>query len=110
MKVLPTGTLDQSNFSRELLGRDHGNPGVSLIIVEAAPGQGPSLHRHDYAEVIVILEGRATFTDGTTPSEVGAGHVVIIPGGELHAFTNTGDGPLRQIDIHVADAFATDWL
>ena len=41
---------------------------------------------------------------------VGAGSVVIVAAGEPHGFTNTGDGPLRQIDIHVADAFSTDWL
>jgi quercetin dioxygenase-like cupin family protein len=110
MKVIPTATLDTTNFSHELLGRDHGDPGVSLILVEAAPGQGPSLHQHPYAEIIVILEGEGTFTDGTTSETVGAGHVLIIPADEPHAFTNTGDGPLRQIDIHVADAFITDRL
>jgi hypothetical protein len=27
-----------------------------------------------------------------------------------HAFVNTGDGPLRQVDIHVSPHFATEWL
>jgi mannose-6-phosphate isomerase-like protein (cupin superfamily) len=76
----------------------------------AAPGRGPSLHTHDYAEVIVVLEGLATFTDGTASHEVSAGHVVLIPAGQPHGFTNTGDGPLRQIDIHVANTFSTDWV
>jgi mannose-6-phosphate isomerase-like protein (cupin superfamily) len=110
MEIIETSTLGEGNFSRELLGRDHGDPGVSLILVDAAPGRGPSLHTHPYAEVMVVLEGRATFTDGTTSREVTAGHVVVIPAGEPHAFENTGDGPLRQIDIHVADGFTTDWL
>ena len=59
---------------------------------------------------MIVQEGTATFTDGQTEREVGAGHVVIIPAGEPHAFKNTGDGRLKQIDIHVADAFGTEWL
>ena len=110
MKIVPTAALDPGNFSVELQGKDHGSPGLSLILVNAAPGRGPSLHKHDYAEVMIVQEGRATFTDGETSHEVGAGNIVIIPAGEPHAFENTGDGPLRQIDIHVADAFATQWL
>lgn len=110
VKIVPTSSLDTSNFSLELQGKDYGNPGVSLILVDAAPGRGPSLHTHDYAEVIVIQEGTATFTDGVTETEVGAGNIVIVGAGEPHAFTNTGDGPLRQLDIHVGDAFSTDWL
>jgi mannose-6-phosphate isomerase-like protein (cupin superfamily) len=59
---------------------------------------------------MIVLEGSATFTDGVETREVGAGNVVVIPAGEPHAFTNSGEGPLKQIDIHVADAFATEWL
>ena len=110
MEVIPTAALERSNFSLELQGKDHGDPGASLILVDAAPGRGPSLHTHAYAEIMVILEGTATFTDGAGSREVGAGHVVIVPAGEPHGFTNTGAGPLRQTDIHVADAFATEWL
>ena len=29
---------------------------------------------------------------------------------KAHAFTNSGLGRLRQIDIHLAPAFATEWL
>jgi mannose-6-phosphate isomerase-like protein (cupin superfamily) len=110
IEVIPTSALETGNFSVELEGKNHANPGISLILVDAAPGRGPSLHVHAYAEVMIVQEGTGTFTDGVSAHEVTAGHVVIVPAGRPHAFTNTGDGPLRQIDIHVADAFATDWL
>jgi mannose-6-phosphate isomerase-like protein (cupin superfamily) len=110
IEIVPTASLDVSNFSVELQGKDHGNPGLSLILVEAGPGRGPSLHVHDYAEVMIVLEGTATFSDGVESREVGAGNVVIIPAEQPHAFENTGDGTLKQIDIHAADAFATRWL
>jgi len=110
MEVIPVTALDPGNFSAELQGRDHGGPGLSLILVDAAPGDGPALHTHPYAEIMIVQEGTATFSDGTSSRVVGPGHVVIIPAGEPHAFANTGDGRLRQVDIHVSDAFVTDWL
>src|SRR3954451_7752094 len=110
MKIIPTTSLDPSNFSVELQGKDHGHPGISLILVDAGPSRGPSLHTHDYAEIMIVQEGTATFTDGQTEQDVGAGNVVVLPAGEPHGFKNTGDGRLKQIDIHVADSFATEWL
>ena len=110
MQVIPTASLDPSNFSVELQGKDHGNPGISVILVDAAPGRGPSLHTHPYAEIMIVQEGSATFTDGENQREVEAGNVVVIPAGEPHGFKNTGTGRLKQIDIHVADGFQTEWL
>ncbi len=109
IRVVPVADMRPSNFSRELEGKDMGHPGVSLILVDAEPGRGPSLHTHDYAEIIIVLEGEATFSDGTGTRRVTAGHVVVVPAGQPHAFTNTGTGSLRQVDIHLADAYKTDW-
>jgi mannose-6-phosphate isomerase-like protein (cupin superfamily) len=33
-----------------------------------------------------------------------------VPAGVPHGFTNTGDGPLRQVDIHLSPSFSTTWL
>jgi mannose-6-phosphate isomerase-like protein (cupin superfamily) len=95
---------------RELEGYLHGGAGVCLIFVNAEPGQGPALHRHPYEEVFVVQEGTATFTIGEEQREVPAGHVVIVPAGTWHGFVNSGDGPLRQLDIHVSPRFVTEWL
>jgi mannose-6-phosphate isomerase-like protein (cupin superfamily) len=78
--------------------------------VDAPPGGGPSLHKHDYAEVFIVQQGEATVVAGEEERVVRAGDVVIVPPGLPHAFTNTGDGPLRQIDIHLSGRFATEWL
>jgi hypothetical protein len=32
-----------------------------------------------------------------------------VPRGQWHGFVNSGDGPLRQIDIHVSPSFSTEW-
>jgi quercetin dioxygenase-like cupin family protein len=95
--------------SREYTG-DELDAGICVIVVEAEPGRGPSLHRHPYEEVFVVQAGEATFTLGEEERVVRAGEVVVAPPGVAHAFVNSGDGPLRQIDIHVSREFDTEWL
>jgi len=97
--------------SPEFVGADHpGGARLCLILVDARPGAGPRLHRHPYEEVFVVLEGRATYVVGDREYEVGAGDVVVVPAGLPHRFVNSGDGPLRQVDIHVSPRFQTEWL
>ncbi len=89
----------------ETLGAD-----VSVIVVDAAPGEGPELHRHTYREVFVVLEGEATFTLGDEQRVVHGGEIVVAPAGVPHRFVNTGEGRLRQVDIHESPVFVTEWL
>jgi mannose-6-phosphate isomerase-like protein (cupin superfamily) len=93
----------------EVAGADIG-AGVSVIVVDAAPGEGPKLHRHPYREVFVVLEGEATLTIGDEQRLVRAGEVVVAPAGVPHGFVNSGSGPLRQVDVHEGDRFDTEWL
>lgn len=109
VELIRQSELPWSEIAHELIGDDHGGLGISVIFVDAEPGRGPSLHVHPYDEVLVILEGRATATVGEATLELAAGDVVV-HAGEPHGFTNTGDGPLRQIDIHVSPRFVTEWL
>ena len=94
----------------ELQGFEHGDTGISLIFVDAEPGGGPALHRHDYDEVFVVLEGEATMTAGDREIKAGPGDVVVVPAGMPHAFVNSGSARLRQIDIHLSPRYATEWL
>lgn len=91
-------------------GRRHGAGNVSFILVELGPGEGPRLHRHAYAETFVILEGTATYRVGDEVIEASAGEIVVGPADVPHAFTNTGTGMLRQIDIHDTADILTEWL
>jgi mannose-6-phosphate isomerase-like protein (cupin superfamily) len=110
MPVIEFSDLPLSNIAREFVGADHGGVGVCVIIVDAPPGRGPSLHTHPYEELLLVQEGSGTFTLGDETREVSAGELVIVPAGTPHAFKNTGAGPLRQIDIHVSPHFDTTWL
>jgi mannose-6-phosphate isomerase-like protein (cupin superfamily) len=105
MQILRQDQLD----GNELEGHTQG-VGVSVILVDAAPGRGPALHQHGYEEVFIVQEGRATFTAGDEVREVHGGQIVIVPPNTPHRFVNSGDGPLRQIAIHVSPRFATEWL
>jgi mannose-6-phosphate isomerase-like protein (cupin superfamily) len=110
MEILTHDELRNSNNSLEFEGRDHGDSGASFFLLNAAPGRGPSLHTHEYAEICIVLEGRATFRDAEGEREVSEGHVVVVAAGEPHAFFNSGDGPLRQLNIHANPQFVTEWL
>jgi mannose-6-phosphate isomerase-like protein (cupin superfamily) len=110
VRVVKQEELPPSDIARELVGADHGGLGACIIFVDAPPGRGPSLHTHPYEEVLVVLEGEATVVAGERELVAGAGDVVLIPPDTPHAFTNTGAGPLRQIDIHLSPSFSTEWL
>jgi quercetin dioxygenase-like cupin family protein len=110
MLVVKIDGLPSGSFSHELEGADHGEIGVSLIFTEAAPGQGPSLHKHDYVEVHVVQDGEALFTAGAEQRTVRAGEVVVVHPGTPHRFEASGDGTFREIGIHVSPRFVTEWL
>jgi mannose-6-phosphate isomerase-like protein (cupin superfamily) len=93
----------------EASGADIG-AGVSVIVVDAGPGEGPRLHRHPYEEVFVVLAGEAAFTLGDQRRVVRAGEIVVAPAGVPHRFVNSGAGRLRQVDVHVHPRFETEWL
>jgi mannose-6-phosphate isomerase-like protein (cupin superfamily) len=109
MEVRAEADFPLSNIARMLVGDDWG-VGVCVFFLDAPPGTGPSLHRHPYEEILIVTEGEATFFGDGGERVVGQGEVAIVPAGEAHGFTNTGEGRLRQIDIHVNPRFETDWL
>jgi mannose-6-phosphate isomerase-like protein (cupin superfamily) len=110
MQVVTVEELPSGSFSHELEGAAHGDLGVSLIFTAAAPGQGPSLHLHDYVEVHIVQEGEAVFTAGDEQRVVRAGQVAIVPPGTPHRFEASGDGTFREIGIHISTRFVTEWL
>ena len=109
MSVISREELPFAGVSHEFVGEEHG-VSVSLFLVNAPPGRGPGLHRHAYDEVIVVQEGRAMCRVGDEGREVKAGDIISIPAGTPHSFTNCGDTPLRQIDVHAHPTLVSEWL
>jgi quercetin dioxygenase-like cupin family protein len=58
MTVIRVEDLPFSAIAHELVGAEHGGVGVCILFVDAAPGQGPALHKHPYEEVFIVQEGR----------------------------------------------------
>jgi mannose-6-phosphate isomerase-like protein (cupin superfamily) len=108
--IIAKDELPFSESSHELEGHRHGNSPMSIIFFDGPPGSGPKLHRHPYAEVFIVQEGRATFTLDGASFDVSAGQIIVAPPDAAHKFVNSGDGPLRQIDIHASNRFVTEWL
>jgi mannose-6-phosphate isomerase-like protein (cupin superfamily) len=107
--IIPLAGLRVSPHAHEFEGAPHGS-GISFILVDCPAGAGPSLHRHPYSETFLVLEGDALFQVGDKETRVSAGCVVVVPPNVPHRFVNIGPGRLRQVDIHAAPHFETEWL
>src|SRR6267143_5756375 len=70
--------LPRDVISRDFVGEQHGGVGACVIFVDAAPGEGPRLHRHPYVEILIVVEGTATFDDGQSKREVQAGEMAVV--------------------------------
>lgn len=102
--------LPRDVISRDFVGEQHGGVGACVLFVDATPGEGPRLHRHPYVEILIVIEGTATFDDGQAKREVHGGEMAVVDAGQPHGFVNSGTGRLRQIDIHLSPSFSTEWL
>jgi mannose-6-phosphate isomerase-like protein (cupin superfamily) len=102
--------LPLDSVTRDFVGEHHGGVAVSVLFVDAAPGQGPRLHRHPYVELLVILEGTALVDDGESKREVHGGQMAVVDANQPHGFVNAGTGRLKQIDIHLNPKPITEWL
>jgi len=96
--------------SYNFVGADNGGVNVSVFLFRGKPGAGPGPHRHPYDEIQFIQEGRGRYVvDGKT-FEAAAGDILVIKAGEVHSFTNTGDGVLVQLDVHLSPRFIQENL
>jgi quercetin dioxygenase-like cupin family protein len=109
MPIIKRDQLPWSEIAHELVGAEH-EVGITLLFVDAEPGHGPALHRHPYAEVIIVQEGEADLTLDGERHVARAGDIVVVLPNQAHSFVNSGSGPLRQIDIHLSPSFSTEWL
>ena len=101
--------LEHTKHAHEFVGAEHGEVPFSVILVHSAPGVGPRLHRHPYAETFVIRRGSAVFTIGEETVVGCAGQVLVVPAGEPHKF-RTGPEGYEAIHIHANPTFVTEWL
>jgi mannose-6-phosphate isomerase-like protein (cupin superfamily) len=90
-------------------GAAHGTP-ISFFAVDIAPGQGPVLHRHPYAETWICKRGRALVVAGNEHFEIGPDDIATVPAGMAHKFTALGEERLEMTCIHAAGTMVQDDL
>lgn len=80
-----------------LLTGDQTNGRHCLIDMHVPPGGGPPLHRHDFEETFVVLDGSVDFFFRDTTTTVSAGSTVNIPADAPHHFRNNSGRPVRML-------------
>lgn len=112
MNYIITGKeeLPREGDTYEFQGYQHGDTGVSFIWVDMPPGGSVRLHKHPYKEIFIIQEGTATFTVGSETLAAQAGQIIIVLTDQPHKFVNSGEGRLKQVDIHLNKQTITHWL
>ena len=80
--------------------------GVSVSILEIAPGVEVPIHTHpDQADSIYITSGRGRAYFNGDWHEVGQGDHILAPKGEEHGLKNDGDTPMRLFVVHCPPLF-----
>ena len=96
VQLIKKRALPLSTIARELVGADHGGVGVCIIFVDAAPGEGPSLHTHPYEEIFITLEGEANVVANDQELGIGPGDIVIVPPRPPRAASHHGPPELQR--------------
>ncbi len=105
MSIVRKEDLPFIGSSYNFVGAQQGNVGISMFLVEAQQGRGAPLHFYEYDEIVIVLEGSSRLVIGNTIQDVAAGNIVVVKAGTPHGFINSGEGVLKQIDIHVSPVF-----
>jgi mannose-6-phosphate isomerase-like protein (cupin superfamily) len=87
-------------------------PELSLIEYDTGPTYtGASPHFHErHTDAFFLLEGELEFTLGRERHLGRAGTAVVVPPGNVHAFTSHGSGRARFLNIHAPDSGFADFL
>lgn len=108
--------LDTGEAVRELgLGRQRAplvaSDALRMVLLRMEQDEEPHRpHRHpEEDEVMIVMEGRGTFTVGSEPAFVaGPGCLVYVPRGVVHRIQVTGPEPLAWLSIVAPNQDAPD--
>jgi quercetin dioxygenase-like cupin family protein len=95
---LPHIGLVGDTYTVTVSGEDT-NGRFCLIDMHIPPGGGPGLHRHDFEETFILLEGEMEATFRGEKSTVRAGETLHIPANAPHKFHNASSTPVRLLCI-----------
>ena len=70
-----------------------------VIDMHVPPGGGPGLHRHNYDETFIVLDGEIEVTFRGSKTTANSGDTATIPSNAPHKFHNAASDPARLICI-----------
>ena len=82
-----------------------GSESLTLGVARLSPGETLPAHRHEQAEVYLVLDGAGIVTIDGSAHAVGPGAGVFIAGDVVHSVESTGQTELRVAFVFAADAF-----
>ena len=92
---------------KDLIGRDRGaSQALSLGLAEIPPGATLARHRHAAPEIYYLLSGAGRVEVDGQGYPATAGSAIFIPGGAMHAFSNTGAITITFVYVFPVDTFA----
>jgi mannose-6-phosphate isomerase-like protein (cupin superfamily) len=101
-RVIRDGEIERSaGGTLTFEGEPYGS-GVSFFLVDNAPGAGPDLHRHPYAETWIVRRGRVRLTADGEDFEAGPGDIIVVGADTPHKFKNVGTDRLDIVCIHAS--------
>ena len=107
--VRPAEQRRSANGTIAFEGRPYGG-GVSVFLVNAAPGQGPELHTHPYSETWIVRSGRAEMRVGKEKLVAEPGDIIVVEPQVPHGSKCIGADRLEITCIHASDHFIQDWV
>jgi quercetin dioxygenase-like cupin family protein len=94
--------IKRTDLQRHALGV--GDREVVQVRVDFDPGVAFGKHRHPGEEIVYVIEGRLEYQiEGRPPVTLGAGEVLFIRAGEVHAAKNVGTGNGAELATYVVE-------
>ncbi len=97
-KTAPNGAVGRYVFTGKLA------TGEAVAVHESMQPAGTApnpAHRIQHSELIVVLEGTLEFQHDGKTERAGAGSIVYVAFGTLHAVKNIGDGTAKYVVIQI---------
>jgi len=95
---LPHIGLVGDTYTITVSGEDTGGR-YCVIDMHVPPGGGPGLHRHNYDETFLVLDGEIEVTFRGSKTTARAGDTATVPSNAPHKFHNAASDPARLICI-----------
>ena len=89
----------------KILGGNERSQSAVMVLTQGESTGGPNNEHANSDQWLYVVSGEGQATVRSQTVDLKAGSLVLIEKGETHEITNTGDEPLRTINIYVPPAY-----